>query len=185
MQLCSFQEDFKAIQFELELEDVFLLHHVSSRWLSLLLAVTRILSQWTALSSYFKHLTDNDKTVGSNDNYKAIMHLMDNPSVFLQLLFIADIAPIFSDFLRFFQTEGPLVHLLHSALSELIRKLLLRFVTTAAVGTKTGERLTAESKQRIILQGSGNLLKEAESKLSEAILLGDMDKIYIANEPSR
>ena len=95
------REDFKAIQFELELEDVFLLRHVSSQWLSLQPAVTRILSQWTALSSYFKHLTDNDKTVGSNDNYKAIMHLMDNPSVFLQLLFIADIAPIFSDFLRF------------------------------------------------------------------------------------
>jgi len=43
------------------------------------------------------------------------------------------------------------------------------------------DMLTAESKQRIILQGSGNLLKEAESRLSEAILLADMDKISIAH----
>ena len=37
--------------------------------------------------------------------------------------------------------------------------------------------LTAESKQPIILQGSGNLLKEAE-----AILLGDMDTISVTHD---
>jgi hypothetical protein len=79
--------------------------HVSIRWFSLQPAVNRTLSQWIALFSYIKHLTDNDKIVGNNDNCKAIMHLMNNPRMFLQLLFIAYIAPIFSDFLRFFRLK--------------------------------------------------------------------------------
>ena len=66
-------EDLKIVQFALELDSVFLLRHVESRWLSLQPAFTRILSQWLALTKYFRHLPDNDKTVEKSGKYKEIM----------------------------------------------------------------------------------------------------------------
>jgi len=48
------RDDLKIVQFALELDSIFLLRHVESRWLSLQPAVTRILSQWLALTKYFR-----------------------------------------------------------------------------------------------------------------------------------
>ena len=137
------REDLQSVQFALELDSVLLLRHVESRWLSLQPAITRILSQWLAITKYFKHLPDSDKSVEKNGKYKEIMLLLNNPRTYIQLVFIADVASVFSNFLQSFQREGPLIHMLYLALNNLVRTLMLRFVNTAVVGTKMASDLVA------------------------------------------
>jgi len=137
------REDLQIVQFALELDSIHLLRHVESRWLSLQPAVARILSQWPALLEYFKHLPDSDKSVEKNGKYKEIMLLLINPRTYIQLVFIADVASVFSNFLQMFQREGPLIHTLYFALNDLVRTLMLCFVNTAVVGTKMAGDLVA------------------------------------------
>lgn len=127
---------------ELDLNEVVLLRHVPTRWLTLQPAVVRVLSQWPAIIRYFKELSSADKSVEKNEQYKSIKNLLDNPNTFVQLQFVADIAPLFSSFLSLFQNEGPMIHVLHSSLCELTTKLLLRFMKTDVVGAKSGKDLS-------------------------------------------
>ena len=65
------REDFKVHQLEEELNDVFLLRHVPSRWLTLQPAVIRILEQWPAIVSYFQQLPKDDKLVGKKQQLQS------------------------------------------------------------------------------------------------------------------
>src|SRR6218665_13299 len=78
------------------------------------------------------------------------MQLLENPHCYIQVEFLSDISSVFSNFLQLFQREGPLVHVLLSALSNLVCKLMLRFLTTTAVGEKDGCSLCCNSSSRII-----------------------------------
>ena len=125
----------------MQLNQVFLLRHVPSRCLTLQPAVVRIVDQWPALVSCFKKIVENDKSVEKNDTCICIRRLLDNPHTFIQLQFIADVTSVFSTFVQLFQREGPMIYVLHSALFELIQKLLLRFVKVEVMGKKNGKRL--------------------------------------------
>ena len=67
--------------------------------------------------------------------------LLDNSAVLVKLQFIADIAPLFTEFLELFQRRGPMVHVLHMALCDLMTKLMLRFLKTDVLSKKTGDQL--------------------------------------------
>ena len=123
------------------MDDNFLIRHVPSRWLTLQPAIERVLQQWSALTSYFKKLPQSDKTVEKNDKYKVIRKLLDNPGTLLQLNFLAAVSPLFTSFLTLFQQEGPLVHLLHGALCDLYRLLLMRFIRSDCASNKTCKQL--------------------------------------------
>jgi len=69
--------------------------------------------------------------------------LLNNPRTYVQLVFIADLVLVFSNFLQIFQHEGPLIHTLYFALNDLVCTLMLRFVNTAVVGTKIANDLVA------------------------------------------
>ena len=118
-----------------------MLHHVSSRWLTHQSAVKCIVKQWSTLYSYFKHLPNKDKVIIQKEQYKEIMRLLENPRCHFQLEFIADIAVMYNNFLWTFQYEDQLVQVLYAVVNDLVRSLMLRFVTTAVVATKTGQEL--------------------------------------------
>ena len=139
---------------EIQLNQVFLLRHVPSLWLTLQPAVVRIVDQWPALVSYFKKIVEDDKSVEKNDTCICIRRLLDNPRTFVQLQFIADVASVFSTFVQLFQREGPMIHVLHSALCELIQKLLLRFVKVEVMGKKP---------ENICVKSMSMMLKHAHS----------------------
>ena len=134
------KEDFKSVQIELDLDENFILRHISCRWLSLQPAIARILEQWDAIVKYFTELPLQDKIVEKIEKYKLIHGLLDKPLTLVQLRFLLNVAPIFTKFLTIFQQEG--VHLLHSELSNLVRMLLLRFVRAEVVGAKCGKQWT-------------------------------------------
>ena len=78
-------------------------------------AVERVKGQFPVLLEYFKKLPDTDKKIKSNERYKKIMGLLTAPEIIVQLCFLQSVKPIFDRFLQMFQTEGPLIHVLHQA----------------------------------------------------------------------
>ncbi len=61
------REDYRIIQVELDLNEVVLLHHVPTHWLTPQPAVVRVLSQWPAIICYFKEVSSADKSVEKNE----------------------------------------------------------------------------------------------------------------------
>ena len=49
----ALREDYRLVQVELELNEVFFIRHIPNRWLSLKPALERILSQWSVITAYF------------------------------------------------------------------------------------------------------------------------------------
>lgn len=132
------REDLTDIQFDLNVDEVFFLRHTPSRWLTLQPAILRILNQWAAIKAYFSSRHQEDET---NEHYRATRRLLDSPLTHVQLQFIADVAPMFSQFLQLFQREDPLIHIICAEMNSLVRKLMLRFVKTDVVGSKSGDEL--------------------------------------------
>ena len=125
----------------MDLDELVLLRHVPTRWLTLLPAVVHVLSEWPAITKYFKDLPAEDKTVEKNEQFKEIKRLIDNPRTYVQLQFVADVCPMFARLLRDFQHEGCMIHVLYPALRDLVVTIMLRFLKTDVVGNKTGIEL--------------------------------------------
>ena len=139
--------DYRAIQQKLDLEEIVFLRHVESRWLSLLPAVERVKSQLPALLEYFKKLPDTDKKIKSNARYKKIMVILTAPETIVQLCFLKSIKPVFDRFLQMFQTEGPLIHILHQAILDLLKQVMSRFLKQSVVKERlVNELLKVDSK---------------------------------------
>ena len=141
----SRREDYLVIQQKLDLDEIVFLRCVESRWLSLLPAVEK--SQLPALLEYFKKLPDTDKKINSNERYKKIMVILTAPEMIVQLCFLKSIKPVFNRFLQMFQTEGPLIHVLHQAMLDLLKQVMLRFLKQSVVkGRSVNELLKVDSK---------------------------------------
>ena len=143
----SRREDYLAIQQKLDLDEIVFNRHVESRWLSLLPAVEKVKSQLPALLEYFKKLPDTDKKIKSNERYKKIMAILTSPETTVQLCFLQCIKPVFDRFLQMFQTAGPLIHVLHEAMLNLLKQVMSRFLKQCIVQEKTmNELLKVDSK---------------------------------------
>ena len=157
------QEDYRTVQYNVDLGELVLLRHVPTRWLTLLPAVLRVLSEWPAITKYFKDLPTEDKTVEKNEQYKEIKRLIDNPRTYVQLQFVADVCPMFTRFLQDFQHEGCMIHVLYPALRDLVVTIMLRFLKTDVVGNKTGREL-----QNINVRDVNNMLPLEQVEIGAA-----------------
>ena len=62
-----------------------------------------------------------------------ILKRLDDPIMKLYFLFLDKILPLFSRFNQLFQSERPLLHVLHSELIVLYKKFLLKFIQAEVV----------------------------------------------------
>ena len=123
------REDFEAVQQELGLAQHNFLEHVESRWLSLLPAVVRALEQFQALEKYFLlGLPRKQRSMTNNASYIRIKSQLMNKDTAAKMHFLLSAGGIFEPFLKFFQSEEPLVHLLHGKFSLLLMLLMGRFI---------------------------------------------------------
>lgn len=104
-----------------------IIKHVSTRWLSLEIAIERCLKQYPSLKSYF--LSNSEPQARFHRLHKAF----ENPMTEIHLLFMQSVLPIFTNANRFLQREEPLIHLLRPSLMSLFRKLLSKFVEPRAI----------------------------------------------------
>ena len=170
------REDFKEVESSLGFDEELFIRHVQTRWLTLLPALARIVKNWEPLVKYF--LTELPKTaaasktlklVESNPRYIRICRTLKSPSVLVQMNFLLGLTPLFDRFLKFFQREDPLVHILFSEMKDLLKSFMLRFLKSSTVdGLKTGKILlefnVEKSDSQLIdievSQGTEKLLKE-------------------------
>ena len=61
------------------------------------------------------------------------MVILTAPETIVQLCFLKSIKPVFNRFLQMFQTEGPLIHILHQTMLDLLKQVMSRFLKQSVV----------------------------------------------------
>ena len=102
---------------------------MSTRWLSLQTSVERILCQYAALRSYF--LSQDDET--SDNRLCRLQAAFSTPMTEVYLMFYQSTLPIFTKINLLLQRDSPCIHILYDVMESLLKKLLGRFVTVAAM----------------------------------------------------
>ncbi|KAK5904653.1 hypothetical protein CesoFtcFv8_006191 [Champsocephalus esox] len=150
------------------------LQHFSIRWLSLDLAVNRILRVYKALTSYFR----------STDEKQArclrLRALFEDPLTEVHLLFYQALLPT-CQFNLLFQRQHPCIYLLHGQVRAFIRKLMSTFLKPAAFRTTSLESVDLQDQENQLPDtqlGIGLTTKSTLIRLHEAgeIPSGDVTK---------
>ncbi|XP_064422522.1 uncharacterized protein LOC135360046 [Latimeria chalumnae] len=99
-----------------------IMKHVHTRWLSLEVAINRLLQQYTALKSYF--LSVNDSCV----RFKRLSSAFSDPMTEVYLMFFQATLPVFTTSNKFLQREDPCIYMVDGVLSAFVQKLLGKFI---------------------------------------------------------
>ena len=91
---------------------------------------------------------------------EAAVRQLESKDLVAQIHFLVSVADIFNPFLKFFQTEEPLVHLLYDQLATLLAVLLGRFIRKDLLANKSTRKLS-----KICLEVMGILLAYTELEI--------------------
>ena len=80
------------------------------------------------------------------------MGLLTAPKTIVQLCFLQSVKPIFDRFLQMFQTEGPLIHVLHQTMVDMLKQVMLRFLKQDVVKEKAVDELLKLDTKNVELQ---------------------------------
>lgn len=104
-----------------------IIKHVSTRWLSLEIAVNRSLMQYPSLMSYFKSEDEPQQ------RFQRLNEVFNDPLTEVYLLFYQAVLPVFTHANKFLQREEPLIHVLQAWLERLIKNVLSKFVKPSVI----------------------------------------------------
>ena len=151
----SRREDYIHVLSDLGLDEELFIRHVQCRWLTLIPALDRIVKKWEAIKKYFLEELPKQqkpsKTLEKNYRYNRICRKLRDKSFSVQLAFLVSVEPIFKKVLCFFQSEGPLIHLLRHTMCELLKSLMGRFLKTQVLADKEGKHLLAIDYSKALL----------------------------------
>ena len=157
------REDYELVQEEIGLAKHKFLKHVECRWLSLHPALLRILQQMNGLKRYFLTvLPEKQSSSTSNARCIRIRRQLESKDLVAQIHFLVSVADIFNPFLKFFQTEEPLFHLIYDQLGTLLTVLLGRFIRKDLLVNKAARKLS-----KIRLEVLENHLAYSELEIGE------------------
>ncbi|KAL6476210.1 hypothetical protein MHYP_G00147090 [Metynnis hypsauchen] len=106
-----------------------LLRYCSTRWLSLLTCIQRVLNQWDALQAYFNSHEEVERSAKVRD---LASHLRD-PVVKTYFMFLSSALKPLSDFNIAFQSEGVQIHRLEEEMCRLIKRILGCLIPARAI----------------------------------------------------
>ena len=141
------EEDYRELSEDVTIENESLfLRHLNTRWLTLVPALLRVKKRWEDARYYFLTFVKTKKeyknSLPKNKKYARIEgSLKDEIKVKLQMCYLIEVAPVFTDFLLIFQGEGPLIHMLYYRLQKMLQTLMLRFLKADVVTNKDGKTL--------------------------------------------
>ena len=143
--------------------------HVQNRWLTLIPAIFRVISQWAAVkecflsdSSKFSRETHIHRELMLSDKYKRICTKLKDPSTLVESCFLHNWNSIFIPVITFLQREEPFLHLLYEQLSEFIRTLMKWFIKQDIVSEKQGGELLI-----VNMIDSENALRNQDMEIGE------------------
>ena len=143
------REDFFDIEMELGFDEELFIRHVQRRWLTLISALKKIVKNFEPLCEYFlkelpKTATQNKtiKLLEKNETYNCICRMLKAPATLIQMNFLISLEPLYDRFLKLFQREDPLIHILYSEMKDLLKAFMLRFLMSSDVSVQnTGRKL--------------------------------------------
>ena len=156
------EEDYHALSDNICIEDssLFLLH-VNTRWLTLLPALVRVSERWEDTKKYFLMFLpfkEYKRHLPKNQKHQRIQTALKNENeTKMQIAFLRNISPLFQKYLTMFQTDGPMVHLIHHELKSLVRSTMERFVKKEAMIGASG-KFNTKSLINVNLTKQENLL---------------------------
>ena len=157
------REDLLVIEEALGLDELVLLRHVQSRWLSLVPALQRVISMKAALVKLFvDELPKNDKNITKNDKYWTIRNALESKEVEIQMEFLISIKPIFDEFLTKFQKEEPMIHLLYPNCEKLLKLTIGRLMKNNVYKDKRGEDLKKINVEKVEMQLTSDQFKQMQ-----------------------
>jgi len=112
--------------------------HVSTRWLSLQLAVERSLKQYPSLRSYFRSSDE------SQARFVRLKNLFEDPLTEVYLMFLQSNLPTFTHMNLFLQRDEPLIHILLPQLTKLLTRVLGKFVKSSVLAKAVADRKLTE-----------------------------------------
>jgi len=133
-----------------------MLKHVSTRWLSLESAVSRI----AGLKSYFLSNDDN------NARFRRLQEKFEDPLTEVHLLFFQAVLQQFVQVNKFMQWENPLLPIMFDVLHDFLRKLCCRFLDVKKIKEVGAKLVDYEDDQ----------VKKADAQLD----IGFMTKVLLA-----
>ena len=130
------------IEESLGLDDLVVLRHVQSQWLSLVQALQQFLAVKEALQKLLLvEMPKNDKNIMRNAKYMAIKKSLESNDVAIEVEFLISIKPIFDNFLTKFQAEEPMIHLLYSNCEKLLKVAMGRLMKNEVYMDRNGKDL--------------------------------------------
>ena len=112
--------------------------HVSTRWLSLELAIERSLKQFPSLKSYFL------STDESQARFIQLKSLFEDPLTEVYLMFLQSVLPTFTHMNQFLQRDEPLIHVLQPQLTKLLKRVLGKFLKAPVLAKAVADDKLAE-----------------------------------------
>ena len=101
--------------------------HVSTRWLSLELAVERALKVYAGLKSYF---LSSEET---QPRFRRLKQHFENPLTEVYLMFYQAVLPSFTSINKFLQQETPCIHVIQEKLQSFLTTVLSMFVKISVI----------------------------------------------------
>ena len=104
-----------------------ILKHSSTRWLSLMKCVDRILRQYEALQSYFASCVE-EKKAKKESKVTLLMEKLNDPMTKGYMVFLHSVLPVFDAFTALLECEEPMIHRVGDCITKLTKELLGRFI---------------------------------------------------------
>lgn len=163
-------------------EEEFFLRHVSSRWLTMLNVVQRILNHWQSLCEYFAVFVANSKDPShvqarETDRYKKIINILkptESHNSYTRLQFVVYLCNKTQIFLKNFQSEKPMAHRLFTDSIMLVSSLMSSVIKPEYIPKNCSGREFLKfdfEKEGVLLPDRkcdfGPVVKDSISKCSE------------------
>lgn len=133
-------KDFKNVQAILDIAEHRVLRFVSTRWLSVLPVVDRLVEQYEALKTFFENLKTENPHVAKQERTRKISKQLNDPVLYAKLCFLKASLPRLQKFEKLFQSNDTLVHVLHVEMFELVKNIMVDFLDPALLCNITTAR---------------------------------------------
>ena len=130
--------------------------HCSTRWLSLEKVLVKLMEQWENLSEYLRKVPTlpgftgskvptlpgftGSKGISSTGRYVRIKGYLQSKKIPVVIVFVVSFAQDFRKFIKTFETNAPLIHLLYQKCLQLLHTVFDKFLTAEVIQEKKSDQ---------------------------------------------
>ena len=152
----------------------FMKKHGPTRWLGMKLVGVRALEQLPNVKEYFLKFLPNQKGFKTSERYERIVSQLKNPLIDPYLSFMIFVSQDFEKFLKVFQYEQPMIHVLWLKIVEFLRSLMTKFIARKNL---QNEGTPVKDEQVLEI----NVIDQKNCKKEVLVDVGTRAKLFFSN----